>query len=152
MKHLKLFFEQDDSLPQIEVRIRAAERDEQIEYLIDKISALDTDVLLITDVHNVTNTISADTIIRLTVSGKQLNICTENGNYTVLRTLQYLEQILDPERFVRISRHEIVNLQKVQRFDFSLSGTLCLQFTDGTETWASRRCISTIRKRISGKE
>lgn len=152
MKHLKLLFERDESLPHIEVCIRSAERDEQVEYLMDKISAFDTDVLLITDVNNVTNTIPVDLIIRLTISGKQLNICTENGNYTVLRTLQYMEQILDSERFVRISRHEIVNLQKVQRFDFSLSGTLCLTFLDGTKTWASRRCISAIRRRLSGKE
>ncbi|MCR4644193.1 MAG: LytTR family transcriptional regulator [Oscillospiraceae bacterium] len=152
MKHLKIVFEQDARLPHIEVCIRSAERDEQVEYLIDKIAAFDTDVLLITDVSNVTHTIPSDTIIRLTVSGKQLNICTESDTYTVSRTLQYMEQILDPARFIRISRHEIVNLQKVQRFDFSLSGTLCLKFLDGTETWASRRCISAIRKRISGKE
>ena len=47
---------------------------------------------------------------------------------------------------------EIVNLDKVLRYDFTLAGTLRLELTGGIETWASRRCIPVIRKRLQGKE
>ncbi len=152
MKHIKILFEQDPLLPHIEVRIRSAAHDEQVEHLIRKISAADQDLLLLTDTNNVTHAITMDDIIRLTVSGKLLGVVTEDGEFQVVKTLQAMETLLDPEQFIRISRHEIVNLSKVQRFDFSLSGTLRLKLKNGEETWASRRCISAIRKRISGKE
>ena len=60
--------------------------------------------------------------------------------------------MLDKKHFLRISRFEIVNLNKVLRYDFTLAGTLRLELAGGIETWASRRCIPAIRKRLLGKE
>ena len=62
-----------------------------------------------------------------------------------------LEDILDKQRFVRISRYEIVNLEKILKYDFTVAGTLRIELTGGMETWASRRCIPAIRRRLTGK-
>ena len=152
MKQIKIHFEQDSLLPHIEVLIRSSEQDEQVMGLIRKISDENPDSLVITDIHNISNTIMMDDILLLSVSGKYVMLETESETYTVRQSLQNLENILDMKRFIRISRHEIVNLSKVKHFDFTLSGTLRLQLVSGTETWASRRCIPLIRKRIAGKE
>ena len=63
-----------------------------------------------------------------------------------------LKSALDAQRFVRISRYELVNLDMVRKFDFTLGGTLRLELAGGMETWASRRCIPAIRARLKGKE
>ncbi len=152
MKQIKIRFEQDSLLPHIEVMIRSSEQDEQITELIRKISDENSDFLVITDINNISNTIMMNDIFLLSVSGKYVKLETESETYTVKQSLQNLENILDMKKFIRISRHEIVNLSKVKHYDFTLSGTLRLQLVNGTETWASRRCIPLIRKRIAGKE
>ena len=48
-------------------------------------------------------------------------------------TLQDIEAALNPSTFLRVSRYDIVNLQKVERFDFSVSGTLRIELQNGWE-------------------
>jgi DNA-binding LytR/AlgR family response regulator len=66
--------------------------------------------------------------------------------------MQDAETMLNPSWFLRISRYEIVNLRKVKYFDFSVSGSLYINLENGRETWASRRFIPAIKKRLQGKE
>ena len=152
MKDILVNYEKCSEIPYIDVTIRSDEQDDQVKHLIGLISSSDADLLRITDINNVTNLIPMHEIIRLCVSRKQVDIITENGVYSTMRSLQSFECLLDPEKFIRISRQEIVNLSKVRYFDFSLGGLLRLTFEDDTETWASRRCIPVIRKRVFGKE
>ena len=81
-----------------------------------------------------------------------MRIITGDGSWYTRQTLQSLENMLDKNHFLRISRFEIVNLNKVLRYDFTLAGTLRLELAGGIETWASRRCIPAIRKRLLGRE
>lgn len=82
-----------------------------------------------------------------------MRIVTDDGESCTLRQpLQSIENALDGVKFVRISRYEIVNLDKIQKCDFTLNGTLRLELTGGIETWVSRRSIPSIRRRLSGRE
>ena len=63
-----------------------------------------------------------------------------------------IEKKLTDKRFVRISRYEIVNLDKIIKYNFTLGGTLRLEFSSGMETWASRRNIPIIRKKLTERE
>jgi DNA-binding LytR/AlgR family response regulator len=63
-------------------------------------------------------------------------------------TLQDIEKALNPNMFLRVSRYDIVNLKKVQRFDFSVSGTLRIELEGGQEAWASRRFIPVVKERL----
>ena len=49
---------------------------------------------------------------------------------------------------MQISRYEVVNLSKVKRFDFSISGQLQIEMKNGISTWASRRFIPEIKNRL----
>ena len=152
MKTIKVRFEQDETLEQIDVLVRAAERDAEVEALLGRIDRPGADVLTATGENGALRMIAVDEIVSVSVVGKQVRIVTEDGAYTLRQTLQGLESTLNHRIFLRISRHELVNMDKVQKFDFTVSGTLRLELAGSMETWASRRCIPAIRRRLIGKE
>lgn len=150
MDKIKVLFEQDDSLDCVEVTVRAAQRDEAIEKLISKIGGNPT-IITVNDENGILKTVSPDDIYIISVNGKMLNVITENENYSVRCSLQSIEGTLDAQKFIRISRYELINISKVNRYDFTLKGTLRIELKNGIEAWASRRCIPSIRKMLSGR-
>lgn len=84
-------------------------------------------------------------IIRVYVESRKLVVWTERGGFFARGTLAELEAALNKSRFQRISRSEIINLYKVSKFDFSLSGTIHVHFDDGSSTWVARRYVRAIQ-------
>lgn len=151
MKKINVRFEQGGSPDRIEVIVRASEKDEQTEALISRITGPPTEVLTATGEDGALLRIDIEDIISVSVEKNHTRIVTGNGQYLMRQTLKSLEDVLDPETFIRISRHELVNMDRIEKYDFTLGGTLRLELTGGMETWASRRCIPAIRKRLKGK-
>ena len=87
-------------------------------------------------------------IVRVFVENRRLVIKTERGDFVARRTLAEMEATLNRSRFLRISRSEIINLNKVSNFDFSLSGTIHVHFDDGTSTWVARRYVRAIQEKL----
>lgn len=79
------------------------------------------------------------------LSGKVFAV-THKGEYTLRLRLYEIEERLPPQQFVRISNAEIINLKKVDSFDMSLSGTICVKLSNGTITYVSRRYVSRLKK------
>ena len=151
MKGYDIRFESDPSLDRVEVVIRAPELDEDVRALMDRLQ--DTrGPLGVFDGSGNLRTLTPDEIVSASTEGKLVHVVTTDGSWYTRRTLQSLESSLEGWRFVRISRYELVNLDKVQRYDFTIAGTLRLELVGGMETWASRRCIPDIRKRLLGRE
>ena len=151
MKKITFRFEPDPNLDHIDVVIRACAQDEEVTALLERLSEPAPDSLTVFDGFGNLRTLSPDSIILASVEGKLVSITTDDGCWYARQSLQRLENTLDNRRFLRISRFEIVNLDKVLRYDFTLAGTLRLELAGGIETWASRRCIPAIRKRLLGK-
>ena len=152
LKKITVRFEQTPSLEEIEVLIRASSPDEQTAALMEQIGSVRREQLTVAVGDGTVSTIPVAEILSVSVTGKQVQIVTANACYFVRRSLQSLESELDDRDFVRISRYELVNLNKVKKYDFTLGGMLRLELEGGMETWASRRCIPAIRRRLMGKE
>lgn len=152
MKEITLRFEPDPNLDRIDVVIRAAARDEEVTALMARLSVPPAGSFTVFDGLGNLRALSPDGIILASVEGKLVHIITGDGSWYTRQTLQSLEDMLDKKQFLRISRFEIVNLDKVLRYDFTLAGTLRLELESGIETWASRRCIPVIRKRLLRRE
>lgn len=90
--------------------------------------------------------LNPDKIIRLYTANHKVYAVTNNGEYTVRLRLYELEQRLNSSEFVRISNTEIINLKKVKGFDLSFSGTICVNFLDGSVSYASRRYVTKIKQ------
>lgn len=69
-----------------------------------------------------------------------------NNKYLLKKRLYELEEILNPKKFVRISNSEIVNMKKVSKISFKITGTIILYFTNGNKTFVSRRYIKKIKE------
>lgn len=87
-------------------------------------------------------------IVRVYAESRKTVVCTERGGFVARRTLAEMASALNSGRFVRISRSEIINLYKVSRFDFSLSGTIHVHFDDGSSTWVARRYVRAIQEKL----
>ena len=149
---VRVVFERDSSLDEIIVTVKAPERNETVEALLEQLGEVSPQQITITEENGIPVVISPDDILLVSVDDKRLDIITETEKYSFRGSLQSFEKCLDENKFIRISRYEIANLTKVKHYDFTIKGTLRLEFINGMEAWASRRCISAIRRRISGKE
>ena len=145
-------FEKDVDLDHIEVVIRAPGDSEEVQRLRELVSGCTKDKLTVFDSGGGHCLIDANDIIIASSSGKQVHIVTSDGFFYAKQRLHSIEQLLSDSRFLRISRFEIINLRKVRKYDFTLDGSFRIEFENGMETWASRRYISAVKKRLSGEE
>ena len=151
MKRVNVRFETEKERPNIDVLFTASEVDNQVTALMDRVR----DPLAVTwevkDSQGASITLPEERIVSVSVSSKKLKIDADDGVYWAKMPLQDAEKALNPSTFLRISRYEIVNLRKVERFDFTISGTLRVEMDNGIETWASRRFIPAIKERLQKK-
>ena len=151
MKKINVRFERDKTTDDIDVVIRAAEKDDQIVSLIEKLSTRESVKLTVLDRNNCSCVIDEDEIVFVSADGKNVRITATSGIYCAKQSLQSIEELLS-RKFLRVSRFELINLSMVQKYDFTIVGTLRIEFNNGMETWASRRYIPLIRQRLSGEE
>ena len=152
MKRVSTRFEVEEGRLNIDVLFRASEEDEQVEALMARVADPLSSLLTVHDEADAVVTLPEECVVTISVDNKKLRIAADDGTYWMKMSMQDAEAMLNPSWFLRISRYEIVNLRKVQQFDFSISGTLRIDLEDGTETWASRRFIPAIKRRLQGKE
>lgn len=120
--------------------------------LLTRFSGRPPDTLTVTDTEGKTRSIVTDDIITASVTKKLTLLTTEDRSFTVRLPLGTLEEMLGVGRFLRISRHELVNADKIEKVELLPNGALRLVLSGGVETWASRRCIPAVRNWMNGKE
>ena len=151
MSDIPIRFEQSGELDHIEIIVRASKSSAETDALIKKISGIMNRKLRALDRDGCECIINESEIISVCSSDRQIRIITQNDIYTSNQTLRSIEELLDKKLFIKISRYELVNSEKIIKFDFTIGGTLRLELEGGIETWASRRSIPIIRKHLSGK-
>ena len=152
MKKINIEFVEDPSQQDINIVITADKKDEEVRELIKKISDPFESTITVYDDKGSAIIIPLEKIYSISSNNRKLKVVTEDGIFEMRSSLQDIEQDLKSPSFIKISRYEIINLLKVKEFDFSVSGTLRIEMNNGLETWASRRSISEIKKRLMRKE
>ena len=151
MKKINVRFEKVKTTDYIDIVIRADEKDDQIMSLIEKLSVREEAKLTVFDRDNCSCVIDEKEIIFVSADGKNVRVTATSGIYRAKQSLQSIEELLS-RKFLRVSRFELINLSMVRKYDFTIGGTLRIEFKNGMETWASRRYIPLIRQRLSGEE
>ena len=98
-----------------------------------------------------------DEKIKILNPAKIYRIYTENSRvfaesidekYLVKKRIYQLEDILKPKKFVRISNSELINLNLVDSFDLSYSGTISVKMKNKSKTFVSRRYVKKIKETL----
>ena len=135
----------EDSCKEPKVIILAASMTEEVNSIIKKLSE---DVpQIITGIKNEKiEVLEQSDLIRVYASSGKVFAVTDNGEYTLRIRLYEIEERLNPHQFVRISNSEIINLKRVDNFDLSFTGTICVKLSNGTTTYVTRRYVAKIKK------
>ena len=98
-----------------------------------------------------------DEKIKILNPAKIYRIYTENSKvfaesvdekYLVKKRIYQLEDILKSKKFVRISNSELINLNLVDSFDLSYSGTISVKMKNNSKTFVSRRYVKKIKETL----
>lgn len=98
-----------------------------------------------------------DEKIKILNPAKIYRIYTENSKvfaesidekYLVKKRIYQLEDILKSKKFVRISNSELINLNLVDSFDLSHSGTISVKMKNKSKTFVSRRYVKKIKETL----
>jgi len=148
MKKVNVKFEQKDTEEDITVTITASEKDGQVLSLMGSIVGPLAEEIMVHDSKGVTRSLRESSLISISTDNRKLKVVSDDGVFELDMPLHELEEQLDEGIFMRISRYEIINLNKVDSFSFPISGSLEIEMTNGMKTWASRRFISKIKDRL----
>lgn len=94
--------------------------------------------------------VDLDTLLRLAADDKQVVLFTTAGPLRVRHSLTDLARRLDPERFARVHRGEIVRVAAVTRYEPSAHGDGILTLTDGSAVVLSRTHRETFVRSFRG--
>lgn len=83
--------------------------------------------------------VEIDQIVLFESEGNYTRVYFENNRPLLLRSLNQMEERLDPQHFMRISRKHIVNLRFVRQVGPAPSGGLVMQLEGGLNVDMSRR-------------
>ena len=147
----------DPACPEPVVVIHTASKSQDVENIVHAIeNCMDSEYPLIIGQRGASvELLSQRDVVRVYSEARHVRISTVNGLYDSNKSLSWLEMQLNPDRFIRISRYEIVNIRKIARFDFSMAGTIQIVLDDGCVTWAARRYVRAIQqvlKNLEGKK
>lgn len=95
--------------------------------------------------------VSQRDIIRVYTQDRKVIVHTQDKSYISRKPLSRVEEILNPNRFIRISQSEIINLHKVKSFDINMAGTIGVEFDDGTKSWVARSRVKSIKNLLKNR-
>ena len=120
---------------------RSGDLGERIEHLIDVVRPAPRypRQILLDKGHERQVLVSVDSIDRIIADRNDYRLVTRSGEFTRRGTMAEIEQKLDPEKFLRINRSEIVRLDAVAEFQPWFHGDYRVKMKDGTTlTWSRR--------------
>lgn len=133
--------------PEIEIHVCNHELNGAVRAVAAQISRAVNDTITGNDVNGI-HVLNISEIIRFYAQNQKVYAQNRAGCYSVHYKLYELEEQLDERQFVRVSKSEIVNLKKIRQLDMNLAGTIKIIFSDGTETFTSRRNIPRLKKAL----
>lgn len=135
----------DKNLKEKEIIIKTPEIDQESLDIKEKI--LSNDIQILSGIYDEKlEIIDLDDIIRIYANDKKVFTVTEKKTYLMKLPLYKIEDYLSGKNFVRISKSEIINLDKTKNFDFKYLGTISCEMDNGDICFVSRRAMKKVRE------
>lgn len=141
---MKIEFIKDPAEEDVRLAVIAAEKNERVDLLLDELEQSYLGVINgYTD--DRVQLLHQKDILRVYAEGQHVLCQTHEGIFVLRSRLYEMEARLDPNRFVRISKCELVNARKILRLDVSLTGTVGIILEGDVKTYTSRRYMKRIK-------
>ncbi len=143
---MKIKFEIDNSLDDMEIIIRSNKVDKESEDILSILENYKKDnknIILGYRDYDIAP-IDVNDIYYFSANEKKVFLITNKGVYETKMRLYELENY--NENFLRISNSEIVSVKEIDKLDLKYSGTIMFLMKNGDELYASRRRISKIKE------
>jgi DNA-binding LytR/AlgR family response regulator len=72
----------------------------------------------------------------------------KNRHFEVKMKLYQVEDFLLPHDFMRFSKSVIGNIHRIDKFEASFNGNLCVYFQSGNKEYITRKYVSAIKERL----
>lgn len=141
---MKIEFIKDPAEKDVRLAVIAAEKSERVDSLLDELERSYLGVINgYTD--DRVQLLHPKDVLRVYAEGQRVLCQTHEGTFVLRSRLYEMEARLDPHRFVRISKCELVNARKILRLDVSLTGTVGVILEGNVKTYTSRRYMKRIK-------
>ncbi|MBQ8416480.1 MAG: LytTR family transcriptional regulator [Clostridia bacterium] len=141
---MKIEFLQDPTRKEPVLAVVAAEESAQVKSLMERLERTYGGVIKCFDGEEIVM-LSPEQILRIFAQGHRVLCQTAEGIFFLKERLYEIEAILGEDCFVRISKSELVNKDKILRLDVSLSGTVGVYLEGEIKTYTSRRYVPRIK-------
>ncbi len=140
----------DEKFTSPRITIHTNEKNEQIERIVSSLQSLGEEEFegITGKCGGTVSIISQKDIIRVHKEDRRVLVETEEGSYVVKYSTSSLDEMLDEDRFFKISQSEIINLYRVKHFDVSLTGTVMVEFDNGDTTYVARRFVKPLKDKL----
>lgn len=149
---MKYQFKPDSTVNETNVLITAQTKNHEvneIERALEKIQKEEQTVIV--TVHQTVYRIHYNEIVFVDVWGDYTTIHLLDRKFKIHQPLRKIEEQLQDERFVRGSRSLILNLDFVEKFRSSFSGTYLAEMANHQEVAISRRYWKKVKERVFQK-
>lgn len=146
---MRYLFKQQNELKETEVTISANAYNQEvqdIEHLLEQYQQT-KQILKIKTMQKIYQ-ISLNKIMFIEVFGDYTTIHTIDEDIRIHQSLQAIEQQIEDQSFIRVSRNTLLNLNYVEKFKNSFSGTSVAILNDGTLVNISRRFWKMVKERV----
>jgi two-component system LytT family response regulator len=92
-----------------------------------------------------------DELLRVSAANKHVCVFASGGRYLVREPLRVLARQLDPRRFVRVHRSEVVNVDAVVRLETSTHGDGLVILADGSSVPLSRTYRKDVLEKVRAR-
>lgn len=140
-------FEADSSLGDDEIIIKAGRMTEEVAAAMRLIGGMENNKLLVFRDREMFFVNISD-IEYFYTENKKVFADTADGKYEVRYKIYELEDMLCSRSFLKIEQGVIANTDKIKNIRILFNGTMQITFASGNIQYASRRCVSQIKKRL----
>jgi two-component system LytT family response regulator len=133
------------ALERARMRLRQEQHQDDLEHLRQILRRLhrntggDTVERLVVEAENRSRLLPVSHVIRFEAARNYLEVVTGDATYRIRGTITDLDQILDPKRFARINRSQIVNLDCVEELESAGHGDIDMRLRGGDVLRLTRR-------------
>lgn len=144
---MKINIDIDDNHEETRITIQAKAWTQELEELVNMINKKKQQRLLGIDEEQ-TVLLEPKEIDYIHAEKRKIYAVSKDSRFEVKMKLYEVEEFLIPYGFMRFSKSVIGNIHRIEKFEASFNGNLCVYFQSGNKEYITRKYVSAIKEKL----